>query len=51
MEMDREKDGVGYDYLVDWYINSVDSSEPVWTEGHIEELCRDFIMIPRERKG
>lgn len=35
--------------LADWYIHSVDDCEPVWTENHIEELCNDFIVIPKER--
>ena len=35
-------------YLIDWYINSVDDSEPVWTEAHIEELMNDFYIIPKE---
>lgn len=34
-------------YLEDWYINSVTGGEPVWTEAHIEELCDDFIIIPK----
>lgn len=33
--------------LTDWYISSVDDSEPVWTDAHIEELVRDFYVIPR----
>lgn len=34
-------------YLIDWYISSVDNSEPVWTEAHIEELMNDFYLIPK----
>lgn len=34
--------------LVQWYIGSVDESPPIWTEEHIKELCRDFILIKRE---
>lgn len=34
--------------LIDWYINSVDESEPVWTEEHIHELFNDFYLIPKE---
>ena len=34
-------------YLIDWYISSVDDSDPVWTEAHIEELMNDFYLIPR----
>ena len=35
-------------YLADWYIHSVCGGAPEWTEEHIEELCRDFVVIPRE---
>lgn len=35
-------------YLIDWYISSVDGSEPVWTEKHIDELLYDFYLIPKE---
>ena len=35
--------------LQDWYIASVDpDDEPQWTEAHIEELCKDFYVIPKE---
>ena len=34
--------------LIDWYINSVDESEPVWTEEHVYELFNDFYLIPKE---
>ena len=34
-------------YLTDWYINSTDDSDPVWTEEHIKELVGDFILIPK----
>ena len=36
-------------YLQDWYISSVVGDvEPVWTEAHIEELAKDFIVIPKD---
>lgn len=36
-------------YLIDWYISSVSEEDsPVWTEEHIEELCHDFYVIPKE---
>lgn len=38
-------------YLVDWFINSVGDEEPVWTEGHIDELINDFYIIPKIEKG
>lgn len=35
--------------LCDWYINSIDETvPPVWTEKHIDELLRDFLVIPKE---
>lgn len=35
--------------LYDWYISSVSQDdEPVWTEKHIDELFRDFYVIPKE---
>ena len=34
--------------ITDWYINSVSSrDEPIWTDVHIEELCKDFILIKK----
>lgn len=47
MLIDAEK-RVDESYLVDWYIHSVCGGTPEWTEEHIEELCRDFAVIPRE---
>ena len=41
---------VGYGYLTDWYITSVnENDEPVWTEKHIEELISDFVLIPKDK--
>ena len=35
--------------LTDWYISSVsDDDTPVWTDEHIEELCNDFYVIPKD---
>lgn len=31
--------------LKQWFISSVDASEPVWTDEHIEELLKDYILI------
>lgn len=40
--------GVDESYIQDWYLNSIDTTiAPVWTEEHIEELCRDFYLIPK----
>lgn len=36
-------------FLHDWYQNSVMPTDtPVWTDEHIEEMCRDFYLIPRD---
>lgn len=44
-----KSEAVGEGYLQDWYINSVsEDAEPVWTEAHIEELAKDFIVIPKD---
>ena len=33
--------------LFDWYISSVSEDDtPVWTREHIDELMRDFLVIP-----
>lgn len=40
---------VGEGYLQNRFINSVsENDEPVWTEAHIEELAKDFIVIPND---
>ena len=31
--------------LIQWFISSVDANEPVWTDEHIEELLKDYILI------
>lgn len=49
-----KSEAVGEGYLADWYIHSVAEyddeklNEPRWTEKHIEELVRDFIVIPKD---
>lgn len=44
-----KNEAVGEGYLQDWYISSVVGDvEPVWTEAHIEELAKDFIIIPKD---
>lgn len=40
--------GVSLSHLIAWYIQSVDAHEPVWTEEHIEELVKDYILIPKK---
>lgn len=47
LEKILEEIAVDEGYLTDWYINSTDDSEPVWTDEHIEELAEDFILIPK----
>lgn len=47
MLIDADKQ-VDEGYLADWYIHSICGGSPEWTEKHIEELCRDFVVIPRE---
>ncbi len=42
-----EEMAVDEGYLEDWYINSVDDTDPVWTNKHIEELVGDFVVIPK----
>lgn len=38
--------------LCDWYITSVSpKDEPVWTDGHIEELLNDFYVIPKDEEA
>ena len=36
-------------YLGDWYQSSIDTTvPPIWTDEHLEELCKDFIVIPKD---
>lgn len=37
--------GVSLSHLIAWYIQHVDAHEPVWTEEHLEELVKDYILI------
>lgn len=39
--------GVSLSHLIAWYIQSVDAHEPVWTKEHLEELIKDYILIPK----
>ena len=35
--------------MCDWYQNSItDTVPPVWTDEHLEELLKDFIVIPKD---
>lgn len=39
-------------YLGDWYQSSIDTTvPPVWTDEHLEELCNDFIIIPKDTES
>lgn len=38
---------VSLGYLISWYIQSVDAHPPIWTEEHLMELDKDFILIPK----
>lgn len=38
---------VSLGYLISWYIQSVDEHSPIWTEEHLKELDKDFILIPK----
>ena len=35
--------------LKQWYIANVDANPPVWTDEHIEELCKDFILVKKNK--
>lgn len=40
-----------YDYttLACWYQNSVDETQPpIWTDEHLDELLKDFYVIPKD---
>lgn len=41
------EDAIDETTLTDWYISSVGSEEPVWTDAHIEELFNDFYLFPK----
>ena len=39
--------GVTINFLSQWYQKSVDATPPVWTDKHLEELTKDFILIKK----
>ena len=44
-----EKEPVDRGYLDDWYVSSVSELDtPVWTTEHLDELFKDFILIPKD---
>lgn len=41
----------GFGILCDWFINSIDETEPpCWTPEHIEELLDGFYVIPKRKE-
>ena len=45
---EKQPKSVDLKHLIDWYIASVNEKEqPVWTEEHLKELLKDFILIPK----
>lgn len=46
--IDRSEE-MDIDTLQNWYIDSINNTvPPCWTVEHLEELLKDFIVIPRE---
>jgi len=43
-----EQLSVDMGYLTQWYQNNVDSNPPIWTDEHLEELFKDFYLIPKD---
>lgn len=40
-----------FNILCDWFINSIDETEPLcWTPEHIEELLDSFYVIPKRKE-
>ena len=36
-------------YLTDWYQQSIDETQPpIWTDEHLDELFKDFYLIPKK---
>lgn len=48
--MAKRKNEWGKADLMQWYISLVDASEPIWTEAHIDELLKDFIVIKKDNQ-
>ena len=47
-ELEIQNKAVDFSYLHNWFIDSVGTEEPVWTNDHIEELLDGFIVIPKD---
>ena len=44
-----EERAIDIGYLQDWYQNSIDETiPPIWTDAHIDELFKDFYLIPKK---
>ena len=45
---DAHPNAVSMNYLHSWYQASVDETEePIWTDKHLDELFKDFYLIPK----
>lgn len=45
------KSAVSIGYLQDWYQNSIDGEvPPIWTDEHLNELTKDFYIIPKQKE-
>ena len=43
-----KNNAVSESYLQNWYQDSIDNTiQPIWTNEHIEELYKDFYLIPK----
>lgn len=44
-----EKRCIDENYLQSWYQTSISEEQPpVWTEEHLDELYKDFYLIPKK---
>lgn len=44
----HKENAVDEGYLQNWYQDSIDEkTEPIWTDEHIYEVCKDFYLIPK----
>ena len=46
-ELTVQEQAVDFSHLHKWFIDSVGTEEPVWTDEHIEELLDGFIVVPK----
>ena len=46
---DENPNAIDFAYLQNWYQDSIDTTkEPIWTDKHLEELFKDFYLIPKK---